>query len=124
MAHIYGPVPSRRLGLSLGVDLVPPKTCDYDCIYCRLGRTSNWTARIEPYVRLTRKVFRHGKVFSINDYTISSGNRLMFDMSMSKKRYMSYLPEQIGESFFYNPPLMRGAINPYNIGHITTQRGR
>ncbi len=48
---IYGPVPSRRLGLSLGVDLVPPKTCDYDCIYCQLGRTSTWTPGIKPYVR-------------------------------------------------------------------------
>ena len=47
---IYGPVPSRRLGLSLGVDLVPPKTCDYDCLYCQLGRTSTLTARIEPYI--------------------------------------------------------------------------
>jgi len=49
--HIYGPVPSRRLGLSLGVDLVPPKTCDYDCIYCQLCRTSKWTAHIGPYIR-------------------------------------------------------------------------
>jgi wyosine [tRNA(Phe)-imidazoG37] synthetase (radical SAM superfamily) len=49
--HIYGPVPSRRLGLSLGVDLMPPKTCDFDCIYCQLGRTTRWTAHIAPYVR-------------------------------------------------------------------------
>lgn len=38
--HIFGPVPSRRLGRSLGVDLVPFKTCTYDCIYCQLGRTT------------------------------------------------------------------------------------
>ncbi|MGC9454037.1 MAG: radical SAM protein [Phycisphaerae bacterium] len=43
MAYIYGPVPSRRLGRSLGVDLVPFKTCSYDCIYCQLGRTTNKT---------------------------------------------------------------------------------
>ena len=41
--HIFGPVPSRRLGRSLGVDLVPYKTCTYDCIYCQLGRTTNLT---------------------------------------------------------------------------------
>jgi len=41
--YIYGPVPSRRLGRSLGVDLVPFKTCTYDCIYCQLGRTTNKT---------------------------------------------------------------------------------
>lgn len=38
--HIYGPVPSRRLGNSLGIDIVPSKTCSYDCIYCQLGRTT------------------------------------------------------------------------------------
>lgn len=41
MSHVYGPVPSRRLGRSLGVDLVPFKTCPYDCIYCQLGRTTD-----------------------------------------------------------------------------------
>lgn len=42
---VFGPVPSRRLGLSLGVDLVYPKTCPLDCIYCELGRTTQHTAR-------------------------------------------------------------------------------
>ncbi|MBN2494652.1 MAG: radical SAM protein [Deltaproteobacteria bacterium] len=37
--HVYGPVPSRRFGLSLGVDLVPHKVCNYDCVYCQLGPT-------------------------------------------------------------------------------------
>ncbi len=41
--HVFGPVPSRRLGRSLGVDLVPFKTCTYDCVYCQLGRTSRKT---------------------------------------------------------------------------------
>jgi wyosine [tRNA(Phe)-imidazoG37] synthetase (radical SAM superfamily) len=36
---VYGPVPSRRFGLSLGIDLVPHKTCPYDCIYCQLDET-------------------------------------------------------------------------------------
>jgi wyosine [tRNA(Phe)-imidazoG37] synthetase (radical SAM superfamily) len=37
--NVYGPVPSRRFGLSLGVDVVPHKTCPFDCIYCQLGET-------------------------------------------------------------------------------------
>ena len=41
--YIFGPVPSRRLGRSLGVDLVPYKTCSFDCIYCDLGRTTQKT---------------------------------------------------------------------------------
>jgi len=48
--HVYGPVPSRRLGRSLGVDLVPFKTCSYDCIYCQLGRTTNKTVDRKEYV--------------------------------------------------------------------------
>ncbi len=38
--HVFGPVPSRRLGRSLGVDVVPHKTCSYDCLYCQIGRTT------------------------------------------------------------------------------------
>ena len=43
MKYIYGPVPSRRLGSSLGVSPIPKKTCNYSCIYCQLGRTDRMT---------------------------------------------------------------------------------
>jgi len=43
MSCIYGPVPSRRLGQSLGVDPIPFKTCNFNCIYCQLGRTTPMT---------------------------------------------------------------------------------
>ncbi len=43
MPYIYGPVPSRRLGRSLGVDPLPLKTCNFSCIYCQLGRTERYT---------------------------------------------------------------------------------
>jgi len=48
--YIFGPVPSRRLGRSLGVDLVPYKTCTFDCIYCDLGRTTHKTTSRQRYV--------------------------------------------------------------------------
>jgi wyosine [tRNA(Phe)-imidazoG37] synthetase (radical SAM superfamily) len=48
--HVYGPVPSQRLGRSLGIDLVPFKTCTYDCVYCQLGRTTNKTCERKEYV--------------------------------------------------------------------------
>ncbi len=47
--YVYGPVPSRRLGRSLGVDLVPFKTCTYDCVYCQLGRTTSRTLERREY---------------------------------------------------------------------------
>jgi wyosine [tRNA(Phe)-imidazoG37] synthetase (radical SAM superfamily) len=50
MPYVFGPVPSRRLGRSLGVDLVPLKTCSYDCIYCQLGRTTNKTLERREWV--------------------------------------------------------------------------
>lgn len=43
ISHVYGPVPSHRLGRSLGIDLVPFKVCTYDCIYCQLGPTMDKT---------------------------------------------------------------------------------
>jgi len=48
--HTYGPVPSRRLGRSLGVDLVPLKTCDFNCVYCQLGPTPRTTLKRADYV--------------------------------------------------------------------------
>lgn len=41
--HVFGPVPSRRLGISLGIDIIPYKTCTLNCLYCECGRTTNHT---------------------------------------------------------------------------------
>ncbi|MBW1727977.1 MAG: radical SAM protein [Deltaproteobacteria bacterium] len=51
--YLFGPVPSRRLGISLGVDLVPLKTCTLNCIYCECGRTTDLTLERKEYVPLT-----------------------------------------------------------------------
>ena len=53
MGYIYGPVPSRRLGSSLGIDPVPMKTCNWNCVYCQLGRTSRLVRQRRPYVPAT-----------------------------------------------------------------------
>lgn len=47
--YIYGPVPSRRLGISLGISPIPKKTCNYSCIYCQLGRTDKMTNTRESF---------------------------------------------------------------------------
>jgi len=49
--HIFGPVPSRRLGISLGVDLVTHKICSLDCVYCECGKTTELTLEQKEYVR-------------------------------------------------------------------------
>jgi wyosine [tRNA(Phe)-imidazoG37] synthetase (radical SAM superfamily) len=50
MKYIYGPVKSRRLGLSLGVTLTPYKICSFDCIYCQLGRGKQVTQESKEYL--------------------------------------------------------------------------
>jgi len=47
----FGPVPSRRLGQSLGINNIPPKTCTYSCIYCQLGRTNTMKINQEKFYK-------------------------------------------------------------------------
>ncbi|GAB7015011.1 radical SAM protein [Methanogenium cariaci] len=69
--YLFGPVPSRRLGVSLGIDLVPHKTCSYNCIYCECGKTTCLTTeRTEFYP--TDAIIRE-----IDDY-LSTGPQLDF----------------------------------------------
>jgi wyosine [tRNA(Phe)-imidazoG37] synthetase (radical SAM superfamily) len=52
--YLFGPVPSRRLGISLGVDLVPFKTCTLDCVYCECGKTTDLTVERKEYVQVEK----------------------------------------------------------------------
>lgn len=54
MSYFYGPVPSRRLGFSLGVDLFSKKTCSFDCLYCQLGKTPKKAIKAAPKVNLIK----------------------------------------------------------------------
>ena len=76
--YLYGPVPSRRLGRSLGMDLVPHKICTYDCIYCQIGRTTEKTLLRKEYVP-EKEVLEELKTFltegsSSIDYLSLSGS--------------------------------------------------
>jgi len=74
-SHVFGPVPSRRLGRSLGVDLVPFKTCSYDCIYCQLGRTTCKTLERKEWVPLDEVVAEvRAKLPTAPDYITLSGS--------------------------------------------------
>ena len=54
MKHVFGPVPSRRLGNSLGIDPIPSKYCNFSCVYCQLGSTN--------YKTNTRQSFFNPKI--------------------------------------------------------------
>jgi wyosine [tRNA(Phe)-imidazoG37] synthetase (radical SAM superfamily) len=74
--YLYGPVPSRRLGRSLGIDLVPHKICTYDCIYCQIGKTTEKTLVRKEYVPVKEvleevKHFLREETSSIDHLSIS-----------------------------------------------------
>lgn len=50
MKYFFGPVLSRRLGRSLGVNIIPAKTCNFNCIYCQLGKTNRFSGGIKKYI--------------------------------------------------------------------------
>jgi wyosine [tRNA(Phe)-imidazoG37] synthetase (radical SAM superfamily) len=52
MKYVFGPVNSRRLGISQGIDLLPPKICNFNCIYCEIGATTTLTCDRREYVPL------------------------------------------------------------------------
>ncbi|MDY6969683.1 MAG: radical SAM protein [Spirochaetota bacterium] len=66
MKYLFGPVNSRRLGLSLGIDLVPFKTCSLNCIYCECGETTNLTSKIEEYVPVDQVILEIENYLSSN----------------------------------------------------------
>lgn len=77
MKYIFGPVPSRRLGLSLGVDIIPIKTCTLDCIYCQVGKTTCKTIERKEYVSPEKVLAELKEVLQIGkkiDYITLSGN--------------------------------------------------
>lgn len=74
--YIFGPVPSRRLGMSLGVDLVPNKLCSLDCVYCECGPTTKLTTdRKEyiPYEKITKELAHYFIHNPDPDYITFSG---------------------------------------------------
>lgn len=75
--YLFGPVPSRRLGISLGVDLVPHKTCSLDCLYCECGETTNLTVERKEYVpvdEVLKELDDYFKTHPDPDYITFSGS--------------------------------------------------
>jgi wyosine [tRNA(Phe)-imidazoG37] synthetase (radical SAM superfamily) len=75
--YLFGPVPSRRLGMSLGVDLVPKKVCSLDCVYCEVGKTTFLTLERKEYIKLDKVKNELNHYFANNpdpDYITFSGS--------------------------------------------------
>jgi wyosine [tRNA(Phe)-imidazoG37] synthetase (radical SAM superfamily) len=75
VSHVFGPVPSRRLGRSLGVDLIPFKACTFDCLYCQLGPTGQTTIEPQDSVNADEVIEElKSKLTSRPDYITLSGS--------------------------------------------------
>lgn len=71
--YVFGPVPSRRLGISLGVSPIPEKTCNYSCVYCQLGRTNNMTNQRKSYVDVDKILEEIKSIIELNiDFDVIS----------------------------------------------------
>jgi wyosine [tRNA(Phe)-imidazoG37] synthetase (radical SAM superfamily) len=97
MKYIFGPVPSRRLGLSLGVDLIPPKTCSYDCLYCQIGKTTCKAIEPSAYVPVEAVIAELDEALAKvqPDYVTFSGSgepTLHVDLG----QLIAYVKERIG----------------------------
>jgi len=77
----FGPVPSRRLGRSLGINNIPPKTCSYSCVYCQLGRTSQLIANRQAFYK-PKEIFKEVK--RKVDETISRNENI---------NYLTFVPD-------------------------------
>jgi len=74
--YLFGPVPSRRLGMSLGIDLVPKKVCSLNCVYCEVGETTKLTLDRMEYVKYDKIVAELKQFMSTDpkvDYMTFSG---------------------------------------------------
>ena len=75
--HLFGPVPSRRLGMSLGIDLVPKKVCSLDCVYCEVGKTTKLTLDRMEYIKYDQVIAELQQFMSTQpkiDYITFSGS--------------------------------------------------
>ena len=118
--YLFGPVNSRRLGRSLGIDLVPYKTCPMDCVYCECGATTRHTSRRREYVP-TKKVLEELRSYLATapqlDFITFSGSgeptlhtQIGTVISFIKNKYPRYRVAVLTNSYFLHRKNMRRAL--------------
>ena len=128
MRYVYGPVQSRRLGLSLGLSLTPYKICDFDCVYCQLGKAKEKISLRREYVRV-EEVIGELKAWLANnteqakglDYVTISGmgeptlNTRIGEVISEIRKVTSAKISVITNSSLLNDPLVRQAISGVDL---------
>ncbi len=123
--HLFGPVVSRRLGISLGVDVVPYKYCSLNCVYCEVSRTTHLTLKRKAYFEATEITAELDDFLQINpklDYITFSGageptlnSELGSVISYIKTRYPQYKLALITNSTLLNEPELLSEIQPCDL---------
>ena len=118
--YLFGPVPSRRLGISLGIDLVPHKTCLFNCVYCECGRTTNLTCERREYVPTNEVIAELDEFLATAtdlDYVTfaGSGEPTLHSgigeiISFIKDRYPCYRVAVLTNSALFTDPDLRAAL--------------
>ncbi len=123
--YLFGPVPSRRLGISLGVDLIPYKTCDLDCLYCESGATTDHTVKRAEYYPLSeiKEELRHYLSGSPKlDYITFSGageptlySRMGELITFIKQEFPAYQIALITNTTLFHDPEVRKEVEEVDL---------
>lgn len=94
--YLFGPVPSRRLGISLGVDLVPRKVCSLDCVYCEVGKTTKLTLERKNYFKPEKIIAELADYFAhhADPDTITFSGSGEPTLNLSLKEIIAYIKSQ------------------------------
>jgi wyosine [tRNA(Phe)-imidazoG37] synthetase (radical SAM superfamily) len=114
--HLFGPVPSRRFGRSLGVDLTPYKTCTLDCIFCQLGRTTNKTIDREEYVLIA------DVLGELKDWLRTNGNADYITLSGSGEPTLNYRFKEVLEFIHANSEIPAVLLSNGTMFHLPEVR--
>lgn len=123
--YIFGPVPSRRLGISLGIDLVPHKTCSYNCVYCECGPTTDLTISRKEYVptyEVIQEIDRYLATRPRLDYITFSGSGeptlhagLGRIITHIKAHHPEYRLALLTNGSLMSDPMLRGELLPLDL---------
>ncbi|MGC9362620.1 MAG: radical SAM protein, partial [Candidatus Syntrophosphaera sp.] len=125
MKYLFGPVPSRRLGVSLGVDLVPHKVCSLNCVYCEVGKTTNLTIERKEYVPIDEVIKELDDYLSENPHldfitfsgqgepTLNSGIGRV--INHIKEKYPRYKVAVLTNGTLFWDEKVRGEVMPADV---------